>query len=134
MADANLATLNRALGEGIRECKIRLDYTPSYFIRMLGEMGPVESVRQLVTNSHPSEGFTRLWERGRLDLAVEFLALWPEFACFFEDIADAARRRLDDYGFDTKTHLQHHVGGRPALVVQEVELPRAVGTTRERHG
>lgn len=118
MGDEKLATLNRVLGEGVRECKIRFDYTPSYFIRMLSEIGPVESVRQLVTNPHPSEGFTRLWEHGRLDLAVEFVALWPEFERFFGDVADVARRRLVEYGFDTETHLRQHTAGRPALAVQ----------------
>lgn len=134
MADASLAALNRALGEGIRQCKIQLNYTPSYFIRMLTEIGPVESVRRLTVNPHPSEGFTRLWEHGRLDLAVEFIALWPEFACFFGDVADAARRRLDKYGFDTETQLKRHVAGRPALVVQSSPAATSVGTTKERHG
>jgi hypothetical protein len=101
VADANLVALNRALGDGIRECQTQLDYTPSYFIRMLSEMGPVEAVRHLVTSPTPSEGFTRLWQLRRLELTVEFVALRPEFACYFADISGAAQRRLDEYGFAT---------------------------------
>jgi hypothetical protein len=100
MADTNLMALNRVLRDGIRECQLKLDYKPSYFIQMLSEVGPVEAVRHLVTSPSPSEGFTRLWQHHRLALTVEYVALSPEFACYFGDIADAARRRLVEYGFD----------------------------------
>lgn len=105
MSDENLAKLNRALLGGIHRCKMELAYTPSYFIRMLSEMGAVKAVRYLVENGTPSEGFTRLAEAGKLDLTVEYLALWPEFEMFFSDIADDARRRLELYGFDVDSHL-----------------------------
>lgn len=85
MADELVARLNQALMAGIQECKRALDYTPTYFIRMLSELGPVATVRHLVLQP-PSEGFTHLWEKGRLDLAVEYVALWPEFDHLFKDV------------------------------------------------
>ena len=85
MADELVARLNQALMAGIHECKRALDYTPTYFIRMLSELGPVATVRHLVLQP-PSEGFTHLWEKGRLDLAVEYVALWPEFDHLFKDV------------------------------------------------
>jgi hypothetical protein len=105
MADELVAELNQVLLNGIHECKRALAYTPTYFIRMLSELGPVATVRQLVTEPVPSEGFTRLWEDGRLDLTVEFVALWPEFSPLFDDIQSAARARLERYGFDCDRNL-----------------------------
>ena len=55
--------------------------------------------------SYSSEGFTHLWEKGRLDLTVEYVALWPEFSPLFADVAPAARVRLANYGFDCDEHL-----------------------------
>lgn len=102
--DEALTALNRALSDGIHRCKVELDYTPSYFIRMLSEMGSVAAVRHLVQNETPSEGFTRLVEAGKLDLTVEYLALSPEFDEFFADIHGEARRRLRLYGFNEDEH------------------------------
>ena len=110
--DEALATLNRALSNGIHRCKVELDYTPSYFIRMLSEMGSVAAVRHLVQNATPSEGFTRLAEAGKLELTVEYLALSPEFDEFFADIHGEARRRLRDYGFNED--------GRPGPTLQSL--------------
>jgi hypothetical protein len=46
-----------------------------------------------------SEGFTALWERGRLDLSVEALVLAEEFDDLFpEDEPDVARDRLAEHG------------------------------------
>lgn len=106
MPDETLAALNRAILDGIHRCKTELDYTPSYFIRMLSEMGAVAAVRQLVLNAAPSEGFTKLAEAGKLELTVEYLALWPEFDELFADLHDAARDRLSLYGFDADAHLR----------------------------
>ena len=105
VADELVAELNKALPDGIHECKRALAYTPTYFIRMLSESGPVATVRQLVTQPVPSEGFTRLWEDGRLDLTVEFVALWPEFSPLFDDIQSVERARLERYGFDCDWNL-----------------------------
>jgi hypothetical protein len=45
-----------------------------------------------------SDGFAKLWERGRLDLSVEAVVVQPRFAALFtEDEVDAARRRLDQF-------------------------------------
>jgi hypothetical protein len=77
-----------------------LGYNATRFIQMVAEQGGLAAARQLISSAQPSEGFTTLWERQRLDLTVEAHVLKPEFAALFDDEErDAARRRLEDYGW-----------------------------------
>jgi 5-methylcytosine-specific restriction protein A len=58
-----------------------LGYRPTQFKQMLASQGGDATVRQLLAKGKPSEGFTRLWELGRLDLTVEALVVetkWRE--------------------------------------------------------
>jgi hypothetical protein len=67
---------------------------------MLNELGGVTTADTLVGSSQPPDGFTKLWEIGRLDLSVEALVLHPSWrALFSDDERGAARRRLMDYGW-----------------------------------
>jgi hypothetical protein len=76
-------------------------YTPSYFLHMLSELGPVETARRLIEFETPSDGFTRLYELGRLDLTVEALVLAPEWRDLFStDQRRVARDRLLAYGWN----------------------------------
>ena len=43
-----------------REAK-NIGYTPSIFLRMLNEKGALQTARQLINASQPSDGYTRLW-------------------------------------------------------------------------
>ena len=71
------------------------------FIQMVSEVGGPGTARRLLASSKPSEGFTRLWESGRLDLSVEYQVLQPQFrGLFSEEELDVARKRLRDYGFN----------------------------------
>jgi len=83
-----------------REAK-ELGYTPSLFLRMLHEDGAVPTARQLINASQPSDGYTRLWELGRLDLSVEAAvhdnAEWH--ALFTCDELQRCKKRLADYGY-----------------------------------
>lgn len=76
-------------------------YVASYFIQMVSELGGLEAARQLIHSQAPSEGFTTLWEKKRLDLSVEYHVLLPQFEHLFDRRErDIAYRRLKDYGFD----------------------------------
>lgn len=47
-----------------------------------------------------SEGFTALWERGRLDLTVEAVVLTDPWRTLFSDSElETARKRLQDLGY-----------------------------------
>ena len=78
------------------ECK----YRPTRFLQMVTEHGGVDAAKILINAQEPSDGFTRLWECGRLDLTVEAHAIKPEFANLFtEEERQIARRRLEEYGY-----------------------------------
>jgi hypothetical protein len=80
--------------------KTELGYNATYFLRMLSTEGPLETARKLISSTAPSEGFTALWERGRLDLTVEAHVVHSRFSALFSaDEQDLARERLASYGY-----------------------------------
>ena len=92
---AMLSIYNRAVAEA--------NYRPSVFFRMLSEHGGYETARRLIHASNVSEGYVKLFERGRLDLTVEAVIidnqLWHEL--FRDDELDICRKRLHAYGYKT---------------------------------
>ena len=81
-----------------------IGYTPSIFLRMLNEMDARPTARKLINAQKPSDGYTRLWELGRLDLSVEAVvhdnAEWHSL--FTPDELQRCKERLTAYGyFDT---------------------------------
>ena len=52
-----------------------LGYNPTYFIKMVNEMGGYAAAKQLIADTKPADGFVRLWELRRLDISVEARAL-----------------------------------------------------------
>lgn len=77
-----------------------LGYNAVRFLQMISEQGGLGAARQLLRSNAPSEGFTTLWERGRLDLTVEAHILRDEFAPIFTDEdREQARARLEEYGW-----------------------------------
>lgn len=76
-------------------------YKASKFFNLVDDLGGIEAARRLVGAPNPSEGFTVLWELGRLDLTVEALMLRPEFrGLFTRELLERAQSRLGDHGFD----------------------------------
>jgi len=75
-------------------------YNATQFIRMVAEIGPLATAKKLLASRTISDGFSELWERGRIDLTVEALVVEPEFESLFTyDELDAARHRLDQFGY-----------------------------------
>ena len=75
-------------------------YRPSYFLRMVHELGGVRAAKQLLSTNDPQSGLAKLWELGLLDNSMEALVLqerWNEL--FSDDERQAARKRLQDYGY-----------------------------------
>ncbi|MCC7364741.1 MAG: hypothetical protein IT303_10250 [Dehalococcoidia bacterium] len=90
-----------AVMETIAECR-RLKYNSVYFVQMVSESGVLPACRRLLAApiDQPSDGFTKLWELGRLDLTVEALACREQFAGLFSDGERShARERLDRFGY-----------------------------------
>jgi len=98
-AEVDLAAeFERYMSDCIRRCK-EFGYNAGYWKRMVVDHGAVEASHRLLTGTRASDGFTRLWEEGRLDLSVEFSALLPKYHDLFTgDERAEARRRLEQYG------------------------------------
>ncbi|WP_067968398.1 GmrSD restriction endonuclease domain-containing protein [Nocardiopsis trehalosi] len=95
--DPDFARAMRGIYDRARE---EAGYTATYFLGMLADLGPRETARKLLNSPAVSDGFAELWERGRLDLTVEALALEPRFAAIFTDEELArARTRLEQFGY-----------------------------------
>lgn len=56
-----------------RAAKEQLGHNATRYIQMVGELGGVETARRLIHSDAPSDGYSFLWEHGRLDLSVEAL-------------------------------------------------------------
>lgn len=98
MADAELEQqFHEAMLEIYRRAKVEAGYNASRFLQLVEAVGGVAAARQLVTGP-PSDGFTKLWEKGRLDLSVEAHVLRPEFASLFtDDVRRTAYERLRQF-------------------------------------
>jgi len=83
-----------------KTAKRELNYTASYFIQMVSELGGLETARRLLTKNELSEGFTELYLRDRLDLTVEAHVIKTEFRPLFtpQEIA-IAKQRLQDMDY-----------------------------------
>lgn len=69
---------------------------------MIGDRGALGACRKLINDNNPSEGFTKLWELGRMDLTVEAVALRPLYKALFTQAERLkARGRLEEYGYRT---------------------------------
>ena len=82
-----------------RRAKFEAKYNATRFLHMLNEHGGLETARILINSSTVSEGYTALWERGRLDLTVEALIHDnPEWHVLFtKNELNIIRKRLADY-------------------------------------
>jgi hypothetical protein len=101
--------------DGVETLKRQIGYNPTYFIGMVAEHGPADASRRLIRSKDASDGFTRLWEAGRLDMTVEAIALLPWYAELFDEHDTVlARRRLDAYGFDVDDFLIRRTQSPPS--------------------
>ena len=92
---------HNAMLDVYKDAKRECNYNATYFLRMVTEQGGLKAARHLLATERPSDGFTTLWECGRLDISVEALvAFRPEFAPLFTDTErEIARNRLAQYGY-----------------------------------
>jgi hypothetical protein len=83
-----------------KKAKQEAGYPATYFIQMVSRRGGLATARHLLHAPNVSDGFTALWERGRLDLSVEAVILRERFGALFTDEErDRARSRLEEYGY-----------------------------------
>ncbi|MBR7829249.1 hypothetical protein KDK95_23275 [Actinospica sp. MGRD01-02] len=89
---------NKAMRRIYAEAKAELGYNASRFLQMVERDGGLTTARRLLWSADPSDGFTVLWEKSRLDLSVEAHVLLPQFEPLFTDEdRERARERLEQY-------------------------------------
>jgi hypothetical protein len=85
--------------------QINPGYNATIFLRMLSDKGGLATARYLINSANPSDGYTHLYDRGRLDLTVEAMIVettkWHDL--FTADELAKARLRLQQYGYAPKT-------------------------------
>lgn len=100
MTDQLVDEFHRAMLSIYERAKRECRYNASFFLGMVSQRGGYQAARDLLHARTVSDGFTRLWELGRLDLSVEALVLQPEWrALFTDDDLAIARERLAQLGY-----------------------------------
>lgn len=95
--EAMFSIYQRALSEA--------NYKATRFLQMLHDHRGLETARLLLHSQNVSEGYTALWQRGRLDLTVEAVihdnAEWHPL--FTQDELNICISRLTDYQYLPQT-------------------------------
>jgi len=91
---------HKAMLEIYKRAKGEAGYNATRFLSMITDTSGLEAARTLLHADSVSDGYTALWERGRLDLTVEAEMLnsrWREL--FNDDERRIATKRLHEYGY-----------------------------------
>lgn len=79
-----------------KEC----NYRPTRFLQMLSKHGGIKTAKTLIKTPGGTDGFTRLWELGRLDLSVEALVIRDKYRDLFsQDEINKCRSILMEYKY-----------------------------------
>jgi len=82
-------------------------YRPTRFLGLIRSKGAFRSVKDIVASGKASEGFHKLVLHGRTDLTCEAIIVENEWRSHFDDdLLEIAERRLRDYGYAFKPHVQ----------------------------
>jgi hypothetical protein len=105
---------------GAERLKREISYYATRFMKMVGELGGAEAARQLLRGRDASDGFTILWELGRLEMSVEAFALLPWYRELFTEVQqETAARRLREHRFDVERFLRASTQSPPAWVTSD---------------
>ena len=100
MPSALEAEFHDAMLDIYRRAKSEAHYTATRFLGMVVEQGGLRTAHSLIQAPNVSDGYTALWERGKLELTVERLILEPKWRGLFNDAeCQIAITRLRDYKF-----------------------------------
>lgn len=83
--------------------KDQIEYNATRFCQMITKHRGVETARKLLASDEYSEGMTKLWEKGRLDLSVEAVVVREEkwHPLFTDEELDVARERIRKHCCDS---------------------------------
>lgn len=98
---------DRAMLEVYHRARDEAGYNATIFLQMLMDNKGVRTAKTLINAAKPSDGYTALYMRGRLDLTVEALVIedgrWHQL--FTDDELMRARRRLKEYRYEPRASL-----------------------------
>ncbi len=110
----------------VRRALVEIKYNAGDFRGMINADGGYRAAVTLLTAKNPSEGFSKLWEKGRLDLSLEALVLDKEWSPYFSaDLLEIARTRLLKVGYKLSPEL-HGVSPSVPRSASETLLPGEV--------
>lgn len=100
MTDAK-SDFDVAMFEIYQRAKTEAGYTATIFLKMLNDRGGLATAKYLINSDKPSDGYTNLFERGRLDLTVEAMVVENEKwrPLFSEEEIKRSRTRLRQYEY-----------------------------------
>ncbi|HEY4076268.1 MAG TPA: hypothetical protein VGM26_04970 [Rhizomicrobium sp.] len=100
MADIE-AQFSEAMFEIYRRAKAEAKYNATIFLQMLTDEGGLRTAKTLINAPKPSDGYTALYLRQRLDLTVEAVVTEnPRWRQLFEpEELERAEKRLSAYGY-----------------------------------
>lgn len=92
---------NEAMLNIYKRAKNEAHYTARIFLDMVVDRGGLATAKYLINSDKPSEGYTRLYERNRLDLTVEAMVVEDEswHPLFAPEELARAEKRLKAYGY-----------------------------------
>lgn len=101
------AQFDQAMFDVYRRAKDEAAYNATIFLQMLTESGGLHTAKTLINSPKPSDGYTALYMRGRLDLTVEALVIEDErwHALFTNEELDRARKRLREYRYEPRAKI-----------------------------
>ena len=100
MADLD-KQFTEAMFDIYRRAKSEARYNATIFLQMLTDNGGLRTAKTLINSAKPSDGYTALYLRHRLDLTVEAVVIEnPRWHALFQpEELERARKRLQDYGY-----------------------------------
>ncbi len=104
MGDELNARFELTMQDIYRRARLEAHYNAARYLQMLDQNGGLETAHILINSPTVSDGYTALWERGRLDLTVEAV-IWdnPEYQeLFTDDELKIIKKRLVDYKYVSK--------------------------------
>ncbi len=100
------AQFDEAMMSIYRRAKSEAGYNAKIFLDMLLKDRGILTAKKLINARTPSDGYTALFERDRLDLTVEALVIGEArwHSLFEPEEIDRCRLRLKQYGYVGMTH------------------------------
>tara|TARA_R100000365_G_C2732182_1_gene62246 strand:+ start:136 stop:447 length:312 start_codon:yes stop_codon:yes gene_type:complete len=95
------ADFEKAMHQIYVRAKKEAGYNATIYLRMLHDRHGLGTAKALINSPKVSDGYTHLYERGRLDLTVEALIVEnPRWHTLFtREEVETARDRLKKYGY-----------------------------------